>query len=52
VSDASELERLDARKGLQEDRDGARETQIERFRSSAPWWSEPAGPYSTSITWY
>eukprot|EP00808_Paulinella_micropora_P029980 g51369.t1 len=36
VSDASELKRLDARKGLQEDRDGARETQIERFSSSAP----------------
>eukprot|EP00808_Paulinella_micropora_P020692 g53315.t1 len=35
-SDASELKRLDARKVLQEDRDGARETQIERFRSSAP----------------
>eukprot|EP00808_Paulinella_micropora_P004557 g1463.t1 len=31
VSDVSELKRLDARKGLQENRDGARETQIERF---------------------
>eukprot|EP00808_Paulinella_micropora_P016914 g70728.t1 len=28
-SDASELKRLDARKWLQEDRDGARETQID-----------------------